>query len=139
MLLFFIFYLCPETSTVFSSKVQIIPFYEICLRFSKSQHSNRTGLQHYTFSAPRFSGQSLNGSNGSTTSLASNNISFGRQVDIFDYIKWKTNSQTVIFHQVVKSSDNGRYSNGRPYKPLGTNGKHWQNGSLPSMGRLKRD
>ena len=35
----------------------------------------------YTFSAPRFSGQSLNGSNGSTTSLASNNISFARQVD----------------------------------------------------------
>ena len=82
MLLFFISYLCPETSTVLSSKVQIIPFYEICLRFSKSQHSNRTGLQHYTFSAPRFSGQSLNGSNGSTTSLASNNISFGRQVGL---------------------------------------------------------
>ena len=49
MLLFFIFYLCPETSTVLSSKVQIIPFYEICLRFSKSQHSNRIGLQQIHF------------------------------------------------------------------------------------------
>ena len=136
MLLFFISYLCPETSMVLSSKVQIIPFYEICLRFSKSQHSNRTGLQQIHFFSSEIFGaiferfQWIHNESGFKQHLF-------WETGWLDYIKWKTDSQTIIFHQVIKSSDNGRYSNGRPYKPFVTNGKHWQNGSLASMGRLK--